>query len=276
MPSPFPGMDPYLEAPDIWPDFHHALATEIRGELNRLLPPAYYAQLEMRPEIGIVGDDESRRIIPDVAVSRTIPSQRTPSSEGGLAVLDRPRAELSPSVWMEFPDEPIRHFLVEVRDSSKGRTLVTLIEIVSPSNKRPGADREAYEAKQRQVSASDASLIEIDLLRAGRSVVGWPMLAATTLEPKPDYLVAVNRAWQRGGALRFQLFPVQLDDRLPCIPVPLRQHEDEVQLDLQFAFQQVYNGGPYARGAVDYSQPPDPPARPELAEWVAQRVANRQ
>ena len=177
------------------------------------------------------------------------------SSEVGLAVLDRPRAEPSPSIWLEFSDDPIRHFLVEVRDSSKGHALVTLIEIVSPSNKRPGPDREAYEAKHYKIVASDSSLIEIDLLRAGRRVVGGPLL---------------------GGATRYQLFSVRLEERLPCIPVPLRQHEDEVQLDLQFAFQQVYDGGPYARGVVDYSQPPDLPVRPELAEWMTARLTNWQ
>ena len=56
MKSPFPGMDPYLEAPDVWPDLHDALAGEIRTALNGSLPPPYYARLEMRPEIGIVVD----------------------------------------------------------------------------------------------------------------------------------------------------------------------------------------------------------------------------
>jgi hypothetical protein len=59
MPSPFPGMDPYLEAPDIWPDFHDALAGEISSELNRTLPRPYYARLEMRPEVGIDGQEEA-------------------------------------------------------------------------------------------------------------------------------------------------------------------------------------------------------------------------
>ncbi len=71
MPSPFPGMDPYLEAPDIWPDLHEALAGEMRGELNFLLPQPYYARLEVRPEVGIVDDEgTSRRIVPDVTVIR--------------------------------------------------------------------------------------------------------------------------------------------------------------------------------------------------------------
>lgn len=97
MPSPFPGMDPYLEAPDVWPGVHHALATEIRTQLNRTLPGPYYADLEMRPELGIVEewDDEprgpSRRIVPDVLLLKHsgpgarpcgTPPFRAPSSSG--------------------------------------------------------------------------------------------------------------------------------------------------------------------------------------------------
>ncbi|MBV8077286.1 MAG: DUF4058 family protein, partial [Planctomycetaceae bacterium] len=60
MPSPFPGMDPYLEAPYIWPDFHDRLASEISGHLNQTLPNPYYARLEMRQELGIVEEGKAR------------------------------------------------------------------------------------------------------------------------------------------------------------------------------------------------------------------------
>src|SRR5438105_8209664 len=92
MSSPFPGMDPYLEAPDIWPDFHDAFAGEIRGALNQSLPLPYYARLEMRPEIGIVEDEGyERRIVPDVAVVRS------PVGEGGVAIVEGSRTTISPS-----------------------------------------------------------------------------------------------------------------------------------------------------------------------------------
>src|ERR671937_748724 len=95
MPSPFPGMDPYLEAPDIWPDLHEALAAEIRSNLNQALPAPYYARLEMRPEVGIVEDEGRRRINPDVAVVRH-PHPPAPAYVG-TAVLEAPRAAASPS-----------------------------------------------------------------------------------------------------------------------------------------------------------------------------------
>ena len=268
MPSPFPGMDPYLESPDIWPDFHERLAAEISSELNRWLPRPYYARLEMRPEIGIVGEDESARIVPDVAVVR--PRGPTPR-ESSTATLDRPRADVSSSVRVRIANEPLRHHFVEIRDASRGHALVTLIEIVSPANKRFGPDRKAYEAKQQEVFQSETSLIELDLLRAGRPVAGGPVVSHTAfdLEPRPDYLVVVNRAWQRGPELEYELFPVRIEEPLPCIPVPLRKEIPEVPLDLQYTLTQVYDRGPYARGAVDYGVPLDPALDPDRTGWLA-------
>ncbi len=225
MPSPFPGMDPYLEAPHIWPDLHHALAAEIRSELNQTLPSPYYARLEMRPELGLLAD-------------------------------------------------PIRHHFVEIRDSSQGHKLITLIEIVSPSNKRPGPDRQAYERKQRELLESDASLVELDLLRDGRRVLPDLNLEAMIRDlPEPTaYVVLVNRAWRRSpGSSAYQVFPIGLREWLPCISVPLKEGEDEVTLDLQLAFNRAYDSGPYRRGAVDYAgTPAEPPLSKEDAAWAAE------
>src|SRR5262245_22334443 len=117
MPSLFPGMDPYLEAPHIWPDLHDALAGEIRNELNQTLPSPYYARLEMRPELGIMEDrGPRRRIIPDVAVVRHPRPSHEPGA-GGPAVLTRSRREISTFIELEVRAEPIRHHFVEIRDS---------------------------------------------------------------------------------------------------------------------------------------------------------------
>lgn len=273
MPSPFPGMDPYLEAPEIWPDLHDALAGEIRKALNLSLPPPYYARLEMRPEVGIVDEESRRLVVPDVSVQRAIQATETRAT-GGVAVLDRPRTAPSPSLSIFLSAEPLRHHYVEIRDSKRGHALVTLIEIVSPSNKRAGADRRDYIRKQREVLDSDASLIEIDLLRKGDRLFAFPDAIETLseIEPQPDYVVSVNRAWERGAKLHYQLFSMTVRDPLPCIPVPLRKGEDEVLLDLQYVFQQAYDSGPYARGAVDYTKPPDSPLSDENAAWAAEQV----
>jgi hypothetical protein len=275
MSSPFPGMDPYLEAPDIWPDFHQALAGEIRNELNGTLPGPYYARLEMRPEIGIVAEGGApRRIVPDVAVVR---HPRRQPARGGAAVLDLPRRDVSNSLELVTHNELIRHHFVEIRDPSHGHKLITLIEILSPSNKRPGPDRDAYQRKQREVLESDASLIELDLLRGGEPVLPNIMIEAEIgrIDPPPDYLVLVNRAWSRGDGLSYQVFPFGPREWLPCIPVPLRQGEPEVPLDLQYVFQRVYDSGPYRRGAVDYERPPDPPLSGPDAEWAEALLRDR-
>jgi hypothetical protein len=268
-------MDPYLESPDIWPDFHDGLAGEIRNALNSTLPPSYYARLEMRPEIGVVEDDEeyARRIVPDIAV---VSNPRTTRGPGGVAVADAPRQAISENFFtLTVYEEPFRHAFVEIRDPSRGHKLVTLIEIVSPSNKREGPDRRAYLQKKKQVLLSDANLIEIDLLREGDRPLGNPYLEEkiSRIAPAPDYLVLVNRAWPRTDkAIDYQIFHAYLPEMLPCIPVPLRRELDEVPLDLQYVFNRAYDGGPYRRGAVDYGNPPNPPLTGEWAAWAQQRI----
>ena len=275
MPSPFPGMDPYLEAPDIWPDFHDALASEIRRHLNGILPAPYYARLEMRPEVGILGGGEVvHRIVPDVAVAE---GSRRFGGEAGVAVLEEPRSEISRSHELDVPSDPLRHQLVEIRDGKRGHELVTLIEIVSPANKRPGDDRKDYEDKQREIAGSTTSLIEIDLLRGGSAIVGDMFLrdALERMSPRPDYVVVVSRAWRRRRKAGFQYFPFTVRETLPCIPVPLREGETEVPLDLQFVFRQAYDSGPYVRGAVDYALAPSPPLADEHRAWAEQLIKDR-
>jgi hypothetical protein len=266
-------MDPYLEAADIWPDFHEAFASEIRAELNLLLPQPYYARLEVRPEVGIVDDaGVSRRIVPDVTVVRTSTDAIAASA---TATLSERRTTLSASVEVTVASEPLRHQFVEIRDARRGHKLITLLEIVSPSNKRPGPDRRAYLRKQRDVLESDASLVEIDLLRLGERLLPNAALAAylASLEPQPAYIVLINRAWQRlGTEMACQLFTVSLRDVLPCIPIPLREGEDEVKLDVQWVFRQAYDRGPYSRGAVNYGEEPEPPLEGDDAQWLQQRL----
>ena len=267
MPSPFPGMDPYLESPDIWPDFHNRLATQLTVDLNGALPPPFYARLEMRPEIGVVDEGgASRRIVPDVAVMRRPPR----ASDSSVAVAEAPRRVSSPSLSVSIQIEPHRHLFVEIRDPLRGHELVTLIEIVSPSNKRPGADRRSYIQKQGEILDSNASLIELDLLRTGQRLLPHPRLEEFIgkIDPAPDYLLLVNRGWLRIGATTdYQVYAVQIRDALPCISVPLRQGLDEVALDLQYALLRAYDGGPYRR-ALDYDRPPDPPLPGERAAWA--------
>lgn len=266
-------MDPYLEAPDIWPDFHDRLATQISAILNADLPGSYYARLQKRPELGVILEAGTpRRIIPDVTVLRR-PGEETEAPAAPAVTLERPRTEATAGVEVRVHTDPFQHRFVEIRDAARGHKLVTLIEIVSPSNKQPGPDRRAYETKQMEVLSSDAHLIELDLLRGGRRLLPYPDLAAAVDELETDYLVLLNRApLRQGNVMDYTLYPIRLRQTLPCIPVPLAGDDPDVLLDLQVAFHRVYREGPYRR-AVDYSvDPPDPPLDAEDAAWVEARL----
>lgn len=269
---PFPGMDPYLEAPSIWPDFHDALATEIRAELNALLPPPYYARLQSRPEIGItLSGGRVRRIVPDISVmQRHLRETPVAYATAPVAVLEYPRQQATPTIDLRIPSDPVLHRFVEIRDSQRNHKLVTLIEIVSPSNKLPGPDCRAYESKQMEILSSDANLIEIDLLRGGQRLLPYPELEAAVYDIAPDYLVLLNRSALREGYwMDFSLYPVALREPLPCILTPLAGGDPDVLLDLQVAFNRAYRDGPYTR-MVDYTTEPDPPLRAEDATWADQ------
>ncbi len=269
---PFPGMDPYLEAAPIWPDFHDAFAGEIRAELNALLPPPYYARLQARPEIGItLSGERVRRIIPDISVvRRQLRESPVAYATAPAAVMEYPRQQATPTIDLRIPSDPLMHRFIEIRDSQRNHKLVTLIEIVSPSNKQPGPDRRAYEAKQMEILSSDANLIEIDLLRGGQRLLPYPELEAVVYDLAPDYLVLLNRSALREGYwMDFSLYPVALREPLPCILVPLAGDDADVLLDLQVAFNRAYRDGPYTR-MVDYTVEPDPPLRSEDSPWADQ------
>ncbi len=190
-------------------------------------------------------------------------------------VADRqPRTEPTQSLRITVAGEMLRHHYVEVRDASRGHALVTLIEIVSPSNKRPGDDRKAYRRKQREILESDASLIEIDLISRGRPVVASPsatrVLRATA--GRSRYLVAVSRAWERSPRPEYEAFPIHLADPLPCIGTPLREGAAETLLDLQYVFDRAYDRGPYALGAVDYDDPPTVNLSDDERAWARERI----
>lgn len=269
---PFPGMDPYLEAPDIWPDFHDRLATTLSSVLNRQLPDPYYARLQKRPELGIILESGSlHRIVPDVTVMR-YPQEKLLPGNMATAVLEQPRTQATVGVEVRVHTDPFQHRFVEIRDAERGHKLITLIEIVSPSNKQPGPDRRAYEAKQEEILSSDANLIELDFLRHGRRLLPYPELAAAVDSLNAHYLVLLNRASLRqGNWMDYTLYPVNLREPLPCIPVPLAGDDPDVLLDLQIAVNRVYREGPYLR-AVDYTAVPNPPLNDADTAWVNERL----
>lgn len=260
MPSPFPGMDPYIEQPALWGDFHNNLASQIQAQLNQQLRPAYFARLIPYVTYETVAIGHRQGTYPDVSLFESpVPTRalRQPLA-GGLALLDA-----SPAVESEVEIEfPFRQHSVEIY-SAVDQALVTVIEILSPVNKRSG--HEAYEHylhKRRQILKSNqVHLMEIDLLRAGKR----PPLA----RPVPDapYYIMLSRLETRPRVL---VWPIQLEEPLPAVNVPLRQPDGDVLLDLESALTTVYDNGAYDV-QLDYRKPVPLPALTKAQQaWVDQ------
>ncbi len=253
MPSPFPGMDPYLEG-YLWPDVHHRLATEISRRLTPRLKPRYVARLE----VYVIEDREPQMefglMYPDVEVltSRALREQ----AETEVVASGQDAAELTAPLTVPLAFPQVRITTVEVRDTARNQ-LVTSIEILSPVNKR-GSGRAAYLQKRERLREAAVHLLEIDFLRRGVRTVLHPRI------PEAPYRVTLVRA----GTDVAGVWPIQLADRLPVIPVPLLAPDPDVPLELAPALTTIYDEAAYDL-SVDYGKPPPPPPlSPDELEWM--------
>jgi len=242
MPSPFPGMDPYLEG-GLWTSFHAQLAVEIARQLVPQLRPRYMALPEERQVYDIPGEDVL--ILADVGVLET----------GSKPIGRRGMVQAAPLRLATVMPEPIPHFWVEIRDTAQ-RRLVTAIEILSPTNKRGG--RSEYLEKRLDLLRSSAHLLEIDLLRKGTRL---PMKRAL---PERDYFVFLSRVEKRPMT---DIWPIRLQDSLPTVPVPLLAPDGDVSLDLQRALATVYDLGGLDL-AIHYTKPPEVRLSPTSQAWA--------
>lgn len=231
MPSPFPGMDPYLES-SAWASFHGQFVAELARQLAPKLRPKYLALMGEReaisvaPPLGSDDDGDGDVMYPDVAVAEAASDVGGAGAGGGGAA-----TLVAPVQVRTVVGEPVPEWVLEIRDAER-RRLVTLIEVLSPSNKR-GDDYAAYVNKRNHALVSPAHLVEIDLLRGGKRV---PML--DPLPPAP-YFVFVSRSRRRPET---GVWPVALASRLPEVPIPLLSPDPDARLDLQQAFTNVYDG----------------------------------
>jgi len=262
MPSPFPGMDPFLEGPDAFPDFHNSLAVYLRNALQTQLLPPYFASLNERTWIEL----SERAIEPDVALARV--GRSLPHGSVALAEADLPPRAIVVPLAEEEHREP---YLELFTGRGRNRRLVTCIEILSPSNKTRGSQGyRLYRQKQRELLLSDVNLVEIDLLRAGEHTTAVPRSAAERLTGPFDYHVCVRYSDRPEAPV---VYPVKLRDSLPEIAVPLLPGNGTVTVDLQVVFAHLYDDGPY-HIAVDYSGPvPPPPLGPSDAAWTLEQIA---
>ena len=262
MPSPFPGMDPYLENPDIWPDLHHALISSVRKQLTATLRPLrYVARVELRAFVFGPDDPASDLyVIPDARIversARSLEDTVSPGSGGVATALQTTAVPIDVTGLMS---SRARERYLEIRDTTN-RRVVTVIEIVSPSNKVTGsAGRRAFQEKRNDVANSDTSWLEIDLLRRGTPTVGPPIV------PRSAYRAYADRTTREG---RRQLaWPIPLRERLPYLPVPLRPGEDDVVLDVQAALAAAYEEAGYDLD-LDYTRPPVPALDADDEAWA--------
>ena len=259
MPSPFPGMDPYLEEPNIWPGVHQRLITYISDELQQYIRPKYHARMGER--LYVVEHD--RDIYPDVTLIHRGRPEPALVGEGGVVtaplVADEPLTLIVPPVEYREPYIEIVH--------TAGGEVITVIEILSPANKARGKGNDLYRLKQDEVLNSQTHLVEIDLLSQGLHTIALPIGNVSNLPPH-RYLICTNRASNRNS---FELYPIPLNQRLPHCRLPLKDDDADVVLDLPTIFNRCYDNGGYS-DVIDYSQPPIVPLSPEEQTWIAEAI----
>ncbi len=250
MPSPFPGMDPYLERPSLWPDVYLELVRAIRAALVPQVAPRYYVAVEEHTYV-VTADPRTFVGRPDVIVVRPPREPEEPlAGAPPVTVLERP-------VTVELPlSDEIRQRYLEIRDTETHQ-VITVIEVLSPTNKRPGLNRERYERKRRAVLDALTNLVEVDLLR------GWEPMPMGSL-PASHYRILVSRGWERPRA---KLYPFNVNEPIPEVPVPLREGEEEPTLALGELLARIYDEVRYDL-RIDYTTEPEPPLDPVVALWA--------
>jgi hypothetical protein len=255
-------MDPYLEAH--WRDVHQRLVIYGSDELQAQLPDDLRARVEER--VFVESDAEvERSVYPDVRVIEH------PGRDSGTAGAGEAGAAVAEPLIMHVEDEPASEGFIEIIDVGSGNRVITVIEVLSLSNKSPGEGQAAYKQKQRELRAGRVNLVEIDLLRSGHRVLSV-LPERIPKSHRTTYQVVVRRG---DRPLQAEIYAVPLRQRLPTVRVPLRPTDGDVTLDLQAMIDRAYQNGRY--DDIDYAVEPQPPLDPDDAAWADEllRAAGR-
>jgi Protein of unknown function (DUF4058) len=255
--SPFPGMDPFLERH--WRDVHVSLITFSRGQLNRQLRPPLRATAEERVYIETDENEKIQRS-PDVFVVEH------PSAGGAgqtVAVTSSGTATDIEPIVVRLSQEPTVERYLEIVDAESGDKVITVIEFLSPTNKRPGEGREAYLAKRKEYLRGGVNIVEVDLTREGPRGSVLPVRRLPPAHRGATYMACFHRA---GQTQEWTVYPIPLAARLPTIPIPLRPQDSDAQLDLQAIIDQAYEEGHH--DMINYTRPLEPPFAPTEAGWI--------
>ncbi|MHB1561169.1 MAG: DUF4058 family protein [Isosphaeraceae bacterium] len=258
MRPPFPGMDPWLEDPELWPDVHNSLIVSIRDAIVPLVRPRYFAGVDSRTTV-LSGSDQDHIYRPDVKI-RTA-DIKTPDQPGRLAVAE-PANTGSYHVVMPMPDDEIEEAFLTIKELPS-RQLVTVLEVLSPTNKKTKRARREYLDKRRELLGSGVNFVEIDLLRSGQTMP--PQKAELT----SDYRILIFRPRLGRGV---HLYGFSYREEIPRIPIPLLPEDPEPSLNLNDILHSAYDRAGYDL-AIDYRQPPRPRLREEDQAWAESIIA---
>lgn len=253
MPSPFPGMDPYLEG-HLWSHVHSHLIVASSKQLQPLLRPKYVA-FTQKYFLFDSGDDVevgSLTRYPDLGIAQKHGNDASPHA---TAIMD------APLTLETFIPHKVPQTRIEIRQVGSLR-LVGVIEFLSPVNKR-GRGRRKCLVKRNEILASSAHLMEVDLLRRGYRV---PMVQSL---PQAPYFVILSRARQRP---KVEVWPIQMDEACPTVPVPLADGDADIPLNIQAALEEAYESGG-CDIAINYEDEPEPRWSDAERAWAEQRLA---
>jgi hypothetical protein len=247
MPTPFPGMDPYLERASLWPNVHNSLIVALRDELAPRLRPRYYVAVEERT-VRLEPEDLAFATRPDVAVVRPQRGVREQSladeqTTGGVITVELPMADEVQELYLALHD-------------TKTDAVITVIEILSPANKLHGEGRRQYE--QKRLFGTLTHMVEIDLLRAGQ-----PM-AMRGYDGQGNYRILVSRSHRRPRA---ELIHFGIRQPIPRFSLPLQPGDDEPEVDLNQVLHTLYDRAGYDL-RIDYRGEADPPLTGDDAVWA--------
>ncbi len=244
MQSPFPGMDPYIEARGLWGDFHHGLIGEIDRILAAQVPEKYLVRIGLRSYLRVTRPEGK-------PVRSSAP--RAASDDGAMTM-------------QAFVVEEHRETFIKIYEVEPERRLVTRIEMLSPANKRKKSKGwKKYMRKRQSLLLGSANLVEIDLLRGGQRM---PMMGAW---PDSPYTLLVCRE-QRAPYCK--VWPAHYREPLPTLPIPLSYPDPDIRIDLQPLIAGIYARSRYDRD-IDYGKPLDPPLAEADVAWLAKRLTKR-
>lgn len=261
MNSPFPGMDPFLEHPEYFPDFHDSLIYCVKSALNAVLPEPFYAIGSTRVYL----EASERRMEPDVDVLNKSNLHPRGIENGDIAVAEVPGTALL-TVHAPLIEESVEEQFLEIHSKHGGHPLVTSIEVLSTANKlSAGNGRTEYLRKQREMRKGNVNLVEIDLLRGGVHTTAVPLRRLKEQAVEFDYHVCIQQCSRPDD---YFVAPIRLENPLPVVPIPLTGEFAPVIVDLQAVFRRAYAEVNYGK-FVNYARREfQPPLSTERLKWI--------